>query len=182
MNAFEWVLNALENGWMCSECTWMPLSEHWMQLNTVKCALSVRECLWVSIECIWMRLSVHKHLWVSLNVTECTQLLIAIWKWVHMTPLSKCECDWMCLNMHWVHVNAFEWALDNALECALSARDCLWVSIQCDWTRLNALWVPVNAFEQVLNATEHIWTCLSGVNATEWVFCLCQCTPLVEVI
>ena len=128
-------LNALEHAWTCLsghehlwesiECAWTRLNALWVHVNDFEWALNVVEHGWmrseVSIERGWTRLSACKHLWVSLNATECTQLLIPIWKWVCM--------------------DAFEqvWQRLNALECTLSAHECIWASNECDWMHLNAL-------------------------------------------
>jgi hypothetical protein len=134
----EQVLNQLEHGWTCSECSltlWVTIEHGWTWLNIWVCMNTFE---W-ALNALEMHLSAPECLWVSLNVTECTQLLISIWKWVCM---NACKCVWLWLN---------------TLERTLSVREGLWVSIECTWMRLNALWVRMNAFERVLNVTESAW-------------------------
>ena len=133
LNALECALSArehlwasIERAWTHSECVWMPLSEHWMHLNTLECTwmpLCESECDWEHLTTdSYIKISVHECLWASVNAIEC------IWMhpectWMHLSEY------WMCLKALWVHMNAFEWVL-NATEGA---------------------WVHMNATEWVLN-------------------------------
>ncbi len=105
--AFEQVLNAIEHNWTqlsageCFEQDWTTLSES--------------ECDWMHISTdSYMKLSMHKWLWVSVNMIELP------WE-------CECECNWMCLivceylwgsiECTWVGMNASKWVL-NLHECA----------------------------------------------------------------
>jgi hypothetical protein len=180
-------LNAIECAWIYYECMWTSnnvervlnaLEHAWTHLKLLERALSAHERLWVRIECSWVHVNTIEGVWVWLNPLSYWFLYEIVCPW---TPLSECECDWMHLNLLWVHVNAFECVL-NALEHTRMCSECLWVSIECTWMHLNALWVCMNVFERVWDVTECSWMHLS-VPECLWVsMSLCHCTPLVEIV
>jgi hypothetical protein len=137
-----------ERDWMSLNILWVRVNVFMQVLNVLECTLSKCERLWVSIKCGWLHLSVREHLWVSLNMTECTYLLIPTWKWVCMNIF-----EWV-----WIRLDAFE--------CALRAREHLWTSIECTWMHSECMWTPLSKYWMWLNALECSWV---HVNATEWV-------------
>jgi hypothetical protein len=133
MSESEQPLNTLECAWMpmseseqplkTIECTWTHENTHWVCANAIELLLNathrgvtMRKNAFVwELNSLWTWMSVHEHLWVSLNTP---------WMLLHMReclcvsiehPLNVIECTWMPLsecdqpmNTHWVHVNAFE--------------------------------------------------------------------------
>jgi hypothetical protein len=145
-------MTTTECDWMCLNTLWVHVNSFEWVLNVLECALSVHERLWVSIECGWICMSTHECLWVSLNVTRHTFLLIPTWKWVHMNAFK-----WV-----WVPLNIFE--------CALSARECLWASIEHAWTHSECTWTPLSEHWMRLNALGCAWMHLIRLNVLECVW------------
>ena len=149
LNVFEWVLNTpwtllsvreclwviMNSHWTPNECTWMPMSEceqhlniHWVHMNAI-------EWVWTPIACAWMPLTYY---WMRLTV---------VWPRGRM-PLSE---FWTHPECYRVHVNVFEWVLSIPWTL-LSARECLWVSMNSPWTSIECTWMPVSKSLEGLNA------------------------------
>ena len=125
---------------------------------------------------MWMlehTLSVYEHLWASI---ECAGMCLNA-LWVHVDAFDRAlnlvECTW-------VHMNIFEWVWRqlNALRYwFLYKSDFTWSTLsECEfnWMRLNALGVHMNAFEQVFNVLEHAWM-RSEWNAIEQILNAAKC-------
>jgi len=106
-----WVSN--ERAWIHSECTWMPLSEHWTRLNMHECTqmpLSESEHDWTHFFTdSYMKMSAHECLWVSGNEIEHVWMRFEyVWKPLSMywIQLNEIECTWMPLSEYWTYVSA----------------------------------------------------------------------------
>jgi len=108
LSACERLWVSIQHTWTCSECVWMPLSDHWMRSNAHECAwtsLSESECDWTHFFTdSYMKMSAHECLWASVNAIEC------VWM------CSECTCTplseyWMCLNAiecMWMPLSEYE--------------------------------------------------------------------------
>jgi len=64
------------------ECTLMPLSEYWIQMNMIVCA--------------WKRLSAHEHLRANIESY-----------WMRLMHLGALECLWVSIEATWVRTSSW---------------------------------------------------------------------------
>jgi hypothetical protein len=160
-----WV--SIEHPLNACECTWMPLSDCEQPLNTHWVCMNANEWVGTAPE---HPLSAHERHWVSVNtqwvcMTAIESLLNATHRGVTM---RKITFVWdLNSPLTWSSVrNACEWVL-NTPWMLLSARECLWVSVEhplnaseCTWMRLTENWT---APEHQLSVHERLWVSISKV-------------------